>query len=459
MSFQQLLLALRARWWLALLPFVATIAGTYAVSLFLPRQYTATSTVVVDAQSRDPISTMLLPPGTMTTQEDIIKSERVALKVVKTLKLDESEAVKEQWRQDTGGRGRPDVWLAELLQKKLNVVPPRRDSNVLSIEYTAIDPAFAAMAANAFAQSYVEATVELKSQPAKQYAEWFGEQGKGLRADLERAQARLSEFQQAKGIVTKEENFDSETARLAELMSQLTAAQAQTADARNKERAARADLPEILGNSVVQYLRGDVARQEAKLKEASLNLGQNHPQYQRMQAELAMLQSKLKAETQHVSGSFATSNAVGAGKERELKAAIEAQKDKLLGLKRDRDQLAVLQRDVEAAQKAYDAVTARHTQTSLESQARQTNVSILSAAAEPLLPSSPNLLRYMAMAVFFGGLLALGVALGLELLDRRLRSVEDVAALVHIPVLGIVRPVPRRHRARIARRQPALSPR
>lgn len=457
MNLQQILLALRARWRLALLLFALTLAATYAASLLVPWQYTAASTVVVDIRSRDPISAVLLPAGTMGTQEDIIKSERVARKVVTLLKLDQNEAIKQQWVEATAGQGRLDVWLAELLQKRLNVVPPRRDSNVLGIEYTAVDPGFAAAAANAFAQAYVDATVELKVEPAKQYAQWFDEQGKSMRADLEQAQARLSQFQQDKGIVTKEENYDNEMARLADLMSQLTTVQGQMGDSRNRERSATDNLPEVLSNSVVQHLRGEVARQEAKLKEASLNLGPNHPQYLRMRAELTTLQSKLEGETRHVSGGFSASSAVHAGRERELTAAIEAQKKKLLELRRDRDQQAVLQRDVEAAQNAYSAVSARYTQTSLESQTKQTNVSVLSAAVAPLRPSSPNQLRWGAMAVFFGSLLALGAALGRELLDRRLRSTDDVAGMLQMPVLGVLKAVPVR-RARQLAGQPRLLP-
>ena len=456
MTLQQILLALRARWRLALLIFLATLAGTYGASLVVPRQYTAESTVVVDVRSRDPISATLLPAGTMGTQEDIIRSERVARKVVTLLKLDQSEAIKAQWMEATGGQGRLDAWLADLLQRRLNVLPPRRDSNVIGIRYTAINPQFAAAAANAFAQSYVDATVDLKVEPAKQYAQWFDEQGKNLRVELEKAQARLSEFQQKNGIVTKDETFDNEMARLSALMGDLTMVQVRTADARNKEQAANANLPEILSNSVVQSLRGEIARQEATLKEASLNLGPNHPQYKRMQAELASLQGKLQSETQHASGSFATAGAVGAENARQLEAAIEAQKKKLLELRRARDQLAVLQRDVEAANAAYSAVTARHNQVSLESQAKQTNVSILSAAVAPLKPSSPDPLRWGAMAVFFGGLLGLGAALARELLDRRLRSNQDVIDALDVPVLGVVRPLPLHRAQRLAATRPLL---
>jgi hypothetical protein len=38
------------------------------------------------------------------------------------------------------------------------------------------------------------------------------------------------------------------------------------------------------------------------------------------------------------------------------------------------------------------------------------------------------------------GLLGIGVALGLEMLDRRVRNRDDLAALEGVPVLGILQP-------------------
>jgi len=451
----QLLLILKARWWLALLILVAAVAGTYTVSLHLPKKYTATTQLMVDIRSRDPIAAMLMP-ASMATQEDIIRSDRIAQKVVKNLRLADNAAVREQWREATAGRGRLEVWLGELLQKHLTVIPPRRDSNILTLEYTAVDPAFAAAVVNAFAQAYVEAIVELRVEPARQYAQWFGDQGKLLRAELERAQAKLSEFQQQKGIVAREENLDTETARLAELTSQLTVIQAQTVDARSKQRTDAGMLPEVMGSSVVAGLRADIARHEARLKDAAVNLGGNHPQLKSMQAELAELRANLALESRQVAAGIGTTRSVSSDKERALKEALEAQKRKLLRLRSERDQLAVLQRDVDAAKSAYDAVAARFTQASLESQATQTNVAVLSPATAPLEASSPRILRYTAMAVFFGLLAGLGAAFLWEMLDRRVRCVEDVAEMLQMPVLGVVQRHKRSRRRRLTR-SPALA--
>ena len=121
----------------------------------------------------------------------------------------------------------------------------------------------------------------MRIEPAKQYARWFGEQEEVLRERLEAARARLSEHQQKYGIAASDEKLDSETARLGDLTAQLTVAQAQTADVRSRERAGSAGstLPEVVQNPLIHTLKGEIARQEGKLQEASGNLGRNHPEY------------------------------------------------------------------------------------------------------------------------------------------------------------------------------------
>ena len=130
MSLQQFFLVLRARYKLALLTLLGTVAVTLAVSLLIPARYTATTAVMVDIKTPDPIAGVILPavvmPGYMATQVDIINSDRIAQKVVRTLRLDQNPQAKEQWLEATNGRGTLDVWLAELLQKKLDVNPRAR---------------------------------------------------------------------------------------------------------------------------------------------------------------------------------------------------------------------------------------------------------------------------------------------------------------------------------------------
>jgi len=455
----QILRILRAHYLVALILFIVTVAIGVTVSLLMPKRYTTTTTLVFDVKSPDPVLGQLLPlgQGFVATQSEIIRSDRVAQRVVRTLRLDENPALKRQWQADTEGKGNLNVWVAELLQRGLQVTPAAGGSTIINLSYNAGDPAFATLVANAFAQVYIDTNIELRVDPARQSARWFGEQGKAGRESLESAQAKLSEFQQQKGIVVRDEQVDTEMAKLRDLSAQLTVLQNETRDTLSKQRSGSDSLPEVMQSGVVQALRGDIARQEAKLQETAANLGKAHPQYQRMEAEIAALKNQLEAESKSVARGFGAAGNVGKAREASLQAAIAAQKAKILQLRSERDQLAVLQRDVDAAQSAYEGVTRRFNQTSLESQLTQTNVSVLNPAVEPTEPSSPNFKKNMSITVLLGLLLGGGAAFLLELLDRRVRSADDLAEMLQLPVLAIITPPRKPGRLLFWRRPPALA--
>lgn len=441
MTFQQFLLILRARWLTVVLTFALIVGGTLGVSLLLPKKYTASAALLVDVKAPDPLYGALMQgmiaPGYMATQIDIIQSERVARRVVRMLKIDENASARRQWQEETEGKGSIEAYFAELLGKQLEV-KPSRESNVINISYKSAEPQFAAVIANAFAQAYVDTNVELRADPAKQYAGWFDARTKGLREQLESAQGRLSQFQRDNGITNVDERLDVENARLQELSSQLVAMQALRTESSSRQAQTRntETLPEVLQSGLVQSLKADVARQDAKLKDLSSQYGPNHPQVLRAVAEGQALRAKLEAEVTRVAGGVGTNNRVNVQREAEIRASLEAQKKKVLSIKQQRDEIAVIQREVENAQKAYDLTAQRLVQTNLESQTQQTNIVVLNPAVEPTEPSSPKLLLNTLLSIFVGTMLGVGLALLLELFNRRVRSPEDIVEALGLPVIG-----------------------
>lgn len=453
MTFSQFLSILKARWIAALLVLVLTVGTTIGVSLMLPKNYTASAAVVLDVRSPDPIAGMVLGamamPAYMATQVDIIQSDRVAQRVVQGLRLTENPETRQQWLDATGGKGNFEAWLADLLKKKLDV-KPSRESNVINIGYTSPDPRFAAALANAFVRSYMDVSIGLRVSPAKQYNEFFDARGKELREALEQAQAKLTTYQKTSGILATDERFDVENQRLNELSSQLVALQALSAESTSRSAQARnqADqLGDVINNPVVAGLRADLSRQEARLMEMNSKLGDAHPQVVELRANIAELRQRIDGETRRVSGSVGINNTINKAREGEVRAALEAQRAKVLALKQQRDEALVLMKEVETAQRAYDQVVARASQTNLESQNTQTNISVLTPATEPADHSSPKLLLNALLSVFLGTLLAVGFALVRELMDRRVRTVEDLAEGLGLPVLGAL-PKPMRGSAR-----------
>jgi chain length determinant protein EpsF len=443
MNLQQFLRILLARYWVILLTLLGTVSVTLAVSLLLPAQYKATTAIVVDVKSPDPIGGMVLPglvmPGYMATQIDIINSDRVALKVVKSLHLNQNPKVIEDWQDATEGKGTVDSWLANLLQKKLDV-KPSRESNVITIAFKATDPGFSAAIANAFAQAYIDTNIELKVEPARQYLGWFESRSRELRDALDKAQKRVSDYQQEHGIIVTDERLDSENQKLAELQGQLVLTMTQNADSTSKRASSGGDtLPEVMQSGVIQQLKSDIARAEGRLKDLSGRLGRNHPQYQGAESELAILNQKLAEETTRVSSAINTAGRISKGKETEIRTNIEIVKKHILELNRGHGEAQLLRQEVENAQKAYDAVSMRASQTNLESQSQQTNIAILSPAVEPVEPDSPKIILNTILAIFLGTLLGVGAALAMELTNRRIRSRQDIEQNLGLPVLAELR--------------------
>ena len=448
-----LLSALRARFGTFALVLGLTVLAATVVSLLLPKTYKATVSLVADIKEEQSLSSVLHPLmqpreniGYMQTQMDIIGSEKVARKVVQELKLaDSASAIAAFEKVRSEKSGSIIDWLVEDLLERIKVETSQ--SSVIRITFPAGEPSHAAAVANAFAKAYVETTLELRVEPARQAAAWFEEQLKSLRANLEEAQVRLTDYQRRQGIVSADERFDVENSRLGELSAQVVRVQDQTIDFSTREHQARhflersgtlEKLPEVLANPFIQRLKSDVLQSDAKLLELSAQYGVNYPQYQRQLAESRSLRERLDAEMLKVAAAMESATRQSRQREAELRRALAEQRARVLQIKESRNDLTVLTRDVESAQRAYDTAMQRSVVSRVESRASQANVTVLSPAVAPRKPARPRLALNVALSVIVGTLLGAGIVLLMEMFDRRVRSGGDLEGAPGVPLLGVL---------------------
>jgi polysaccharide biosynthesis transport protein len=447
MTPRQVLAVLAARWPWALAVLVLCVAATTFVSMTMLKRYTAWASVMLDARSPDQVAggtpNSSLPGGYMATQMELITSERVGRSVIRALDLGKDADLQAAWQKAGGGKGDFEAWLSEVMQKGLSV-KPAPVSNVLTVAYTSDDGAKAAAIANAYVKAYIDTSLELRKERLSQFGGFFDARAKELRADLERALEKLSNYQQKNGLLVGDEKVNLEATRLAELGAQLLAAQSANAEVagRLKQAGQRTEqLQEVWQNPAVAALAAEVTREEVRAREMTSRLGESHPQLIEQEARLSELRSKLAAERGRAVSNVSFGNSATQSRVAQISAALEAQRIKVLRMQSQREQSVGLQRDVESAQRAYDTMQQRVSQASIESQNTQTNLSVLKQATVPMAPSSPNLLKNIGASVALGLLLGLGLVLGREQLDRRLRTVDDVTELkqnllVSLPMSG-----------------------
>ena len=444
MTLQQFLLALRGRFWVFATLAGATFLAAVVATLLMPRTYEGVVSILADVKDEQMFQAPLAAPrtqmGYMQTQIDILQSQRVARKVVEDMKLADSPGVKAAFARK-GSHGDIKDWIAGGLLADLKV--DSSQSSVIVAKYSSDDPKFAADVANAFARAYVDTVLRLRTEPTREAAAWFDDQLKGLRNSFEEAQAKLAAFEREHGIVATDERLDVEVTRLNELSAQSLRAADAAYDAGSKsgQANARNDMaPEVLANPLVQGLKGDLLRAEAKLQELSLRLGPNHPQYQQQAAEVKALRERINGEIHRVIGGVQSTAGSSAARRAALERDLAEQRKRVAELRLARSQSQVLVRDVDTAQKAYEAALQRYLVNKVEAGAKQTNVAVLNAATEPVMPSKPRVPLNLGLGLVVGVLLGLAAVFFLELLDRRVRANTDLEAGVEAPLLGTLQP-------------------
>jgi chain length determinant protein EpsF len=387
--------------------------------------------------------------GYLATQVDIIGSHNVARKVVEKLNLTDDPETQKNFAKDkakSDALGDIRDWKANLLIKKLDITPSH-DSSVIQIAFKGGNPESAAEIANAFATAYIQTSIELRAQAAKLIADWFEKQMVLLRERLEHAQLVLSSYQQKHGIVTIKDRIDLENAHLTDLSGQLMNSMARTNELQSrkdflattiKQGGALESFQEVLKSTTIGLLKSELATAEASFVKLSKWADINHPQYQQLKAQVNSLQQRIKSEIQIEVNSIDSNFSSSQQLDKIITNALAEQKAKVLELKKQNDEIAVFQREVENAQRAYDAAMQRGVETRMESEMSQTDISILNLAIPPTKASNPKIRLNMILSIFLGGILGAGSAILVELLDRRVRSAIDILEVLDIPVFALI---------------------
>jgi uncharacterized protein involved in exopolysaccharide biosynthesis len=409
-------------------------------TLFAQPLYQGTAQIVVNVRPPETIGPQSvadqLSSDYLLTQEDIIRSQRVALQVVSRM----GPAVTARIAQDAGWNilaGPRDDFVASKLRAGLKIDESAVNSRVISLSYVSHDGRAAADLANAFADAYADVSVDLQADPAHRAAALYDSQMSAIQAKLRLAQSRLAKRSKELGITSGRDQSDADTVRLEALSAQLASAEAASASV--GARTVGNALPDTLTSPVIQGMQSELARLEAQRQALSTIAGPNNPDLISINSQIAGLRKQLGQQQALIRQGAATSTVQTSSTVAQLARDVESARARVIASRSNKDEVAVLEQDVKNAQMVYDQMAARKSQLDLLSESGQSNVSILtraSAGDDPIWPR-PKIL------VFGGALLgalisALGILL-IEALDRRIRNRAELESWLGIPDLGQVR--------------------
>lgn len=457
-----------ANLWLIAAIITASLALALVSTMLATKRYTATASVQINDQSQrvlgnDVEADQVANNGWDTdrflqTQVDVLKSRALAERVMKRLRLQNSPTFYAQMEVAAPTSEMSPAAVRELtlglLRGNMEVKLPR-NSRIAAITFESTDAALSAQIANAFAEEFIEASLQQRYDSSAYARSFIAGQLQDAKLRLEESERNLNDYARQAGLIRPRDmstNSRGEPAgsgassvTSASLMQLNTAA----SDARAKRIAAQARLQalnskplladrEALQNPAVQTLFTQRAEVEAKLQNELTRRLDGHPAVQQLRAQLQVIDGQLNRAAQNMRNAARADYEAALTTETRLQAQVDALKADTLAEQDRSVQYNLLARDADTNRELYDGLLQRYKELNASAGISTSNIAIIDRADLPTRPSSPNLIRNLAFALLGGlGLAALAAFLRSQF-DDIVRVPEDIEGKLHLPLLGVV---------------------
>lgn len=469
------------------------LAGILACVLF-PKSYQTTGKIQVAKDGADALGIenaingsasipedSLSATVTLETQADILRSDAVALQVIKDLKLENNDDFEPKFdpigtvlsiispsapadpahAKDLEEQPAKRTHLLRVFRKHLKVelVP---GSRLIEVSYTNSDPATSAAVVNELIKSLDDLDFRTRREESEKAATWVEDQMKGLREQTVGLQQQVAEMQKNSGIYSigstdangRSQEYSEVLDRLQQITGELTqAVQSRILKGAVYIAAQSGDgetLSGLAGNSIsaglspnttnslglIQTLRTQEAALLAQIQQDQVKFGPAYPKLEEQKANLQGLQTAIRNESARLAARAKTDFEIAQNTEKQVRAEYNVEKARADGLN-DKAIKYVIARDEAADSRTlYEGLEKRLKEAGIAAGLRSTSITVVDRGLTPSLPKWPNVPIFLAAAVVLGMFLGTFAALGLDLLDQRVKDPEELETCG--PLLGLV---------------------
>ncbi len=444
LSMTQLTAILQAYWkQIALLTLLLTVVGAVAIK-FLPKTYTATATLIVNSDLKDPLAGREFAAEMMTsfvsTQIELMTSPVVLLPVIKQLDLMED-------KDFTAGFSGSDAALRDFVQKNLATaitVEKGIGGELLYVSASSKSAAKAAELANAVADVYIAQDRQRLNGPAGERAQKYSEELADLREKATVAQDRVTEFRKQHGI------SDMSPAATGTEVQALDTLQRSLLETQNMRRALEAkqsgqisSADEAIASPGIQASKTLLDSQLSQLAQLSSTFGPQHPKVRELNAQIALTRQSIANDNREFTANTETELARTKELERKYLQAVAEQQAKVTKLQQAQDEGSKLVLELESAKTVYKQALDGFDQIMFQAVASRANVSVVNRAVPPLLASKPKKMKLLMGVLAAAMVLGAGLPLAYGMyIARRLRCRDDIERDFGIAVLAQLEAVP-----------------
>ena len=456
-------------------------AGLVLVVLYIVvavPKYTATVEILLDtpkvravADSYDS-GAIGFETGGIDSQVELLKSERIALGIIKKLDLKNHPRFKRQpnvivaaisstvdWMRDLIGirdlEAEAAVAVEEdrVLERRI-VQSLDKDTKikrigrtyVLQLDYTSPDPTFAALIANTYAEQYLTDQLDAKYDATTRAAIWLQDRIAELKTRSLEADSKVQLFRTEHGLIAvdgklvNEQQLSAANQAVSEARSKVAEAEAkaQRIETIAKDGSFDAAVAESLANPVIAQLRTKFLEASKREAEISKKLGADHIAAVNLRNEMKQYERLLFDELGRIGESYRSDYQISKNRLESLEQNLRSTVAQTAGDNKTLVQLRELERESETYKQLYSTFLTRYQQAIQEQSFPITDARVITAATAPLDPSWPKKALLLAAGLVLGGIVGAGCAFLLELRDRVFRTGEQVQSELGVEFLGLL---------------------
>ena len=391
------------------------------------------------------------PETYVETQVKLLQSESLLEDVVNKLKLSQKRpatgwhAIAMRVRQILGRPNPSQLAEGEQLVNKIRqhlTVQIAGKSGLIEVLYESPDPQLSANLANTLVSEFIELSQEERWKSAQGTAAWLTNHLDEMKSQLESSEERLQDYAVSAGLSPTSEQDTPAEGRLKELLQNMSQAQADRIAKQAKYEAAQNkaanSLPELQEDTAMRDYRERLTELQRQYASLSVALTPQHPDVQRVQAQINELKVAMQKERADVLRRIGDDYFTAVRRERLLQEACANQEKTVADQSSKSIHYDTLKRDVDSNRSLYELMLQRVKEASLASAMRDSNVLVVDRAQPPLLPYRPSLPMNSAIGLLSGMFLGFALVLVRERVDRRINAPGDAQEYSGLPELGVI---------------------
>ena len=321
-------------------------------------------------------------------------------------------------------------------------VNPVRNSRLIEVSFSSHDPQLAQAVTNALVTQFIDQNYRHRYATTMQASEWLSTQLNDLREKVQEANLLVANYQKQYGLVETDEHEIPLVQLMREVNHQLSDAQANRIEAeayvRMIDLGQSETIPAVRDDQFYQNLMTRYADSRAQLAQARTIYGDEHSSVKKLENEVNEFGAQVEAERSRMVNRVRNSYAAARSREEMMLAATDKLKAQLGDATSHIVAYRILRNEALAKSELYNTLQARLKEAGIYAGLRSSNISVVDLATLLPKPTGPNRTFIIAAGALASFILAVLFAFAVESFNNTVRTPDDVKDWTGLPSLGIV---------------------